>query len=131
MCDQVSLHSVLPHVNCQISSISNDELTKVTPAIVCEAIRHLKCNRNDLIHCQVSNILMLSMLIPLVKDKLGDICASNNYRLIIISIIVLKILDWVIILLQASQQASKPASQQARMPVNQQASKPANLFHVN
>ena len=94
-------------VNCNIPSISNVEITKVTPAIVCEAITHLKGNRNDpifqfasdsllnapailydhlacvfrsyLIHGQISNILMLSTLIPLVKGKLGDICASNNF----------------------------------------------------
>ena len=43
------------------------------------------------------------MLIPLVKDKLGDICASNNYRSIAISSLVSKILDWVIILLYGSK----------------------------
>ena len=45
---------------------------------------------------------MLSMLIPLVKDKLGDTCTSNNYRSVAISSLVLKIVDWVIILLYGS-----------------------------
>ena len=126
--DQVSLHRILRRVNCNISSISN-EVTKVTPAIVCEAISHLKGNRSDptfqfncllnapailydhlacvfrsyLIHGHISNIIMLSTLIPLMKDKLADICASNNYRSIAISNLVLKILDWVIILLYGSK----------------------------
>ena len=42
---------------------------------------------------------MVSTLIPLLKDKLGDICASNNYRAIALSSLILKIFDWVIILL--------------------------------
>ena len=42
---------------------------------------------------------MVSTLIPLVKDKLGDISASSNYRSIALSSMVLKIFDWVILLL--------------------------------
>ena len=40
---------------------------------------------------------------PLVKDKLGDISNSDNYRAIAISSIFLKIFDWVIILLFSDQ----------------------------
>ena len=129
--DQVSLHRILRRVNCNISSISNVEVTKVTPAIVYEAINHLKGNRNDpafqftsdwllnapailydhiacvfrsyLGHGHISNILMLPTLIPLAKDNFGDICASNNYRPIAMSSLVLKILNWVIILLYGSK----------------------------
>ena len=42
---------------------------------------------------------MLSTLIPIVKDKLGNLCSSDKYRCIAISSLVLKIFDWVIILL--------------------------------
>ena len=42
---------------------------------------------------------MLSTIIPLVKDKLGDICSNSNYRSIAISSLIFKILDWVILLL--------------------------------
>ena len=34
-----------------------------------------------------------------MKDKLGDICSSSNYRSIAISSLLLKIFDWVVILL--------------------------------
>ena len=44
------------------------------------------------------DFLLLSSLIPIVKDKLAAITNSNNYRYIAISILVLKIFDWVIIL---------------------------------
>ena len=39
------------------------------------------------------------MLIPIPKDKLGDLSSSNNYKSIAISSLILKIFDWIIILL--------------------------------
>ena len=42
---------------------------------------------------------MLSTLVPLIKDKLGDKCASKNYRSIAISSLILKIIDWIVIIL--------------------------------
>ena len=44
------------------------------------------------IHGHISNILMLSTLIPVVKDNLGNLCSRDNYRSITISSLVLKIL---------------------------------------
>ena len=41
----------------------------------------------------------MSTLVPILKDNLGNICAADNYRSIAISSLVLKIFDWVIILL--------------------------------
>ena len=41
----------------------------------------------------------MSTLVPILKDKLGNICADDNYHSIAISSLVLKIFDWVIILL--------------------------------
>ena len=38
-------------------------------------------------------------MIPLIKDKLGDISSSNNYRSIALSSLILKIFDWTILLL--------------------------------
>lgn len=53
--------------------------------------------KSYLTHAHVSEFLLLSTLIPIVKDKLGDITNSNNYRSIAINSIVMKIFDWVII----------------------------------
>ena len=39
----------------------------------------------------------MATLVPIVKDKLGDICSSKNYRSIAISSLVLKLIDWIII----------------------------------
>ena len=44
-------------------------------------------------------VILLATLVPIVKDKLGNICSSDNYRSIAISSLILKIFDWVIILL--------------------------------
>ena len=52
-----------------------------------------------LTHAHVSSYLLLATLVPIIKDKLGDAYSSKNYRSIAISSLVLKILDWVILLL--------------------------------
>lgn len=48
-------------------------------------------------HGHVSSLLLLSTLIPIIKNKLGDITSSGNYRSIAISSLVLKIFDLVIL----------------------------------
>ena len=40
---------------------------------------------------------MISTLLPIVKDKLGDITSSDNYRSIAISCLILKVFDYVIL----------------------------------
>ena len=50
-----------------------------------------------------SSVLLLATLVPIVKDKLGNICSSDNYRSIAISSLILKIFDCVIILLYADK----------------------------
>ena len=42
---------------------------------------------------------MISKIIPLFKDILGDITSSSNYRSIALSSLILKIFDWVLLLL--------------------------------
>ena len=54
--------------------------------------------RGYITHAHVSDFLLVSNLIPIVKDKLADVTNSNNYRSIAISSLVMKIFDWVIIL---------------------------------
>ena len=55
--------------------------------------------KSFLIHGHVSQVLLLATLVPIIKDKIGNIGSSNNYRSIAISSLILKILDWVILLL--------------------------------
>ena len=55
------------------------------------------CFRSYIVHAHVSNFLLISMLVPILKDKMGDITSSNNYRSIAISSLVMKIFDLVIL----------------------------------
>ena len=99
----------------------------MTPAIITEATENLKNSKSDpvvdfdsdclknspddlfdhianlmrmfLIHSHVSSYLLLATLVPIIKDKLGDACSSKNYRSIAISSLILKIFDWVVIIL--------------------------------
>ena len=55
--------------------------------------------RSYLIHGHVTLFLLVATLIPIIKDKLGSISSSKNYRSIALSSVILKIIDWVILLL--------------------------------
>ena len=55
--------------------------------------------RTFVTHGHISNILAVSTMTPIIKDKLGDQADSNNYRSIAISSVILKIFDWVLITL--------------------------------
>ena len=118
-------------INKGISSSSLVEVNKITSDVVLKAINKLKNNKTDpvldfnsdclknappalaeklaavfryfLIHGHISPFLLLSSIIPLVKDKLGDATLSDNYRSIAVSSLILKIFDWVILILLADQ----------------------------
>ena len=118
---------ILNEVDNSIDSSSLDEVGKVTPGIVHTAVQHIKMHKNDptfsfnsdclkrapstlfyhlsniikcfLIHGHISNILLLATLVPIIKDKLGDAEASDNYRSIALSSIILKVFDWIVLLL--------------------------------
>ena len=100
---------------------------RVTPDIFKEAAEHLYSSKSDpiysfssdcikhgpdalykhlsaalqsfLVHGHVTLFLLLATLVPLIKDKLGSISSSKNYRSIAMSSLILKLLDWVILLL--------------------------------
>ena len=123
------------------------DVKKVTPSLVKEAVGHLNNAKTDpvydfssdcikngpdilynhlaailqsfLIHSHVSLHLLLAVLVPLVKDRLGNISSSKNYRSIAISSLLLKTFDWIVILLfgayfglTTSSLVIKPAVQQ-------------------
>ena len=58
--------------------------------------------KSFLIHCNVVYFMLLASLVPLIKDKLGSINDSKNYRSIAMSSLILKLLDWIILLLFGS-----------------------------
>ena len=54
------------------------------------------CLKSYMIHAHITDFLLTSMLIPIIKDKLGDLTNSDNYRSIAISSVVMKLFDLVI-----------------------------------
>jgi hypothetical protein len=125
--EKPSLDALYNEVNASIDDQNLTEVLKITPKIVYDATQHLKKSKNDptyrfnsdcltnappilfehlalifqfyLFHGHMTDVLLLSTLVPLVKDKLGNLCSSDNYRSIAISSLILKIFDWVMILL--------------------------------
>ena len=125
--DKEEVLDILKEVHESIDSKDLEDVEQITPEKVKEATEHLNCNKTDpiydfssdclkngpdslyvnlslmlqafLIHSHVSVHLLLAILVPIVKDRLGDISSSKNYRSIAISSLVLKIFDWLVILL--------------------------------
>ena len=125
--DKDELEAIQSEVENNISFAHLNDVEKVTAEIVKEAAGCLKDNKTDpicsfssdclkkgpdslfkylslaiksyLIHGHVTVFLLLATLVPIVKDKLGNINASKNYRSIAISSLILKLIDWIILLL--------------------------------
>ena len=55
--------------------------------------------RASLIHGYISHSLLLCAIVPLVKKKNGKLDDSDNYRGIGLSCIILKIFDWILLIL--------------------------------
>ena len=62
--------------------------------------------RAFLIHGSVPKFLLACTLVPLVKDTFGDIAASDNYRAIAIGSLIMKLFNWVILLLEADKMST-------------------------
>ena len=125
--DVENMTKVTNDVEEKISSINLKEVMKVTPKVIKSAVSKLKPGKSDpvytfssdcikvesptlwnllaviircfLIHGHVTRFLLLATLVPIIKDKLGSIHTSTNYRSIAISSLILKLFDWVTIIL--------------------------------
>ena len=53
--------------------------------------------RSFLLHNYIPQIMLLSTLVPIIKDKLGSINVSKNYRSVCITSLILKQFDWIVI----------------------------------
>ena len=128
--DAEELKEVEKRVGTLVNSSSINNVLKITPDLVKQAANKLKPGKSDpvysfssdcfkngtdalyehlalvlrccTVHSHVSLALLIATLVPLVKDKLGDTQSSKNYRSVAISSILLKLIDWVIILLEGS-----------------------------
>ena len=54
---------------------------------------------------KIPAFLLLCTIIPIVKDNLGDITSSDNYRAIAIGSLLLKWFDWLVIILEGDKLA--------------------------
>ena len=125
--DGAALMEVLDKVEDKIDEASLNDVKLVTPDIVRQAAKNLNDSKSDpqlkfssdcikngtaelyeklstaiqcfLIHGHVTYFLLLATLVPLIKDKLGDLNSSKNYRTIAISSLILKLTDWIILIL--------------------------------
>ena len=53
--------------------------------------------KSFLIHNYIPQFMLLSTLVPIIKDKLGSINISKNYRSVCVKSLILKQLDWIMI----------------------------------
>ena len=123
--DEEEIAHISEDINKQLDENSWAEIDKVNSASIREALDKIKPNKSDpicnfssdflkngpeilifhlekmikafLVHGHVPEVLLLATLVPIVKDKLGDLCSSKNYRSIAISSIILKLIDWIFI----------------------------------
>ena len=128
--DTENLERVSEQVQLRVGTYSLQDVAKVSPKVVKEAASKLRAGKTDpvftfssdcikveseklayllsiiiqcyLVHGHVTRFLLLATLVPIIKDKLGSINSSKNYRSIAISSLILKLLDWIIILLFGS-----------------------------
>ena len=125
--DSNDLLIVEESISQRIKNTDICEVLKITPTLVKEASKKLKPEKSDpvseifsdylinapdilyqhlsdvmktyITHGHLTQTLAIYTLLPMIKDKLDKASDSNNYRSIAISSVILKLLDWVIILL--------------------------------
>ena len=119
--DATELKLVHQRVEDAVNNTDIDAVLKITPELMKEAASKLKPGKSDpvyrfssdcfknanqglyehlsavvqccAVHSHVAQVLLLSTLVPLIKDKLGSISSSKNYRSVAISSILLKLID--------------------------------------
>ena len=89
-----------PNKNDAQFDIQSDCLINGPPDLVFHLTNILKLCTS---HGEVPSVLLLCILLPLVKDNLGDIAASSNYRAIASGSLILKLFDLVNLLLQGEK----------------------------
>ena len=129
--DKDDTENIFREIQDSIDESSLQEVALVTPELIKNVIGEIRSNKNDpvfqfnsncikrapksfhfymaniiklfLIHGHVSDTHLIATIVPLIKDKQGDIQSSDNYRSIALSSVVLKIFDWVVLTLFQEQ----------------------------
>ena len=61
--------------------------------------------KSFLSHGHISIYLLIATIVPLIKNKLASHNTSSNYRSVALSSLILKLLDWVILILHGDSLA--------------------------
>ena len=122
-----ALNDLLGEINNDINGEALNDVDKINPTLIKDAVNHLKNGKSDvhydwksegfihgiealasplsfifksfLIHGHISTFLLLCALIPIIKDPHGDKTSYSNYRAIAISSIIMKVFDHILIIL--------------------------------
>ena len=82
----------------------NSDCLTYAPDSLIEHVTHLfKCLLRT---GKIPDFLLVCTLVPIVKDNLGDIATSDNYRAIAIGSLLLKWFDWLILILESDKLTS-------------------------
>ena len=126
----VELQEILHSINIDVNMNDLESVDLIDGDLVKQAIGKLKLGKSDsqfmfgsdalihgseilsdklafifrtfLVHGFVPLFLLVCTLVPIVKDRLGDKSSSDNYRAIAISSLLLKIFDWIILMLHGN-----------------------------
>ena len=119
------INTILQDINNSIHNSDTQELDKITDELIKNIITNLKFGKSDelydwgtdalkygvdlvsphfrnlfrgfLVHGHISQFFLSCALIPIVKDQRSSKLSSDNYRLIAISSLLLKIFDYIIL----------------------------------
>ena len=125
------LDQLSERISNNITDQSMKQIDRINEALIVSALQKLKRNKRDalmdiisdcyidgpaelvkhlttliklfLVHGSVPEFVLQCTLLPLVKDKFGDITSSNNYRAIASGCLLLKLLDIVILQLEGNK----------------------------
>ena len=126
-----SFMNMYQEINDEVSPDSMAQVYRIDEDLVRKALSMLKDDKNDalfnfqsdclkngppslvphltqllrtfLVHGVIPNFILICSLLPLVKDNLGDITQSDNYRAIASGGLLLKLLDIIILLLEGDK----------------------------
>ena len=90
-----AVEAMKPDKGDSMFNVSSDMYNKHSPEVFYDHLAVIL--RQSLIHGRLPRVVLLCLLTPLIKDSLGDITKSANYRAIAGGCLILKVLDLIIL----------------------------------
>ena len=129
--EDTKMNDLWANINTEINIESLCDVNKINEKVVQQALKRLKGGKCDalfkfssdclsngpsellhhltkmmkmfVIHGYVPNFLLISTLVPIVKNSLEDITSSSNYRAVAISSLILKLLDLITLIIEGEK----------------------------